>query len=272
MKVNHLLIFCLILLSSCKNNSETSSEPENPSEVKETKAANNPALNLAKAIETAHHQKAFQAEKAIKFHLDLNFGANTRINATVSMMTDSSKIKIEKSDSTTLYYNGNKMMLSPKDKNYKQARFDMFTWAYFFALPQKLTDPGSVLSDYKSRKLLDVKHETAQLTFHPKTGDTPKDWYILYVNPHTKLLKAAAYIITSDKTVSEAEKSPHVIVYEDYFTLGEVPIAKHWKFYNWEEDGIHGDPIGEAEISDVHFFKPEVDYFKAPQDAVKVEK
>lgn len=272
MKFNYLLIFCLILLSSCKNKSETSSEAENSSEVKETKAPDSPALNLAKAVEVAHHQKAFQVEKAIRFHLDLNFGANTRVNATVSMMTNSSKIKIEKSDGTTLFYSNNEMMLSPKDKNYEQARFDMFTWAYFFALPQKLTDAGTVLTDYKKRKLMGEKYETAQLTFKPKTGDAPKDWYILYANPHTKLLKAAAYIVTLDKTVSEAEKAPHVIVYEDYFTLGEVPIAKHWTFYNWEEDGIHGDPIGEAEISDVHFFKPEAGYFQAPEDAVKIEK
>jgi hypothetical protein len=189
------------------------------------------------------------------------------------MLTNSTKIKMERKDSTNLIFNGEKVMLYPKEKNYDGARFDMFTWTYFFALPFKLTDEGTNWQEKQERKLDSVNYNSAKLTFGDNIGDAPDDWYVVYADKQTNLLKAAAYIVTFNKDVNTAEENPHAIVYDRYFTVKSVPVAKYWKFYNWsEEKGIYGDPLGEAEISNLKYLPAEEVNFDILKNAVEVKK
>ena len=88
-------------------------------------------------IEKANQSSKLHKKEAISFNIDLSFGGKTAMKGTVISSTNSSFIKIVKADGTILTFDGNKAWLSPVDKNYKGARFDMFTWQYFFMAPFK---------------------------------------------------------------------------------------------------------------------------------------
>ncbi|WP_159039919.1 DUF6503 family protein [Christiangramia fulva] len=256
MKGFHYLLFLLIFIS-CKNDSGQPVEIVRPPKV----------LSFSQNIEEAHNKPAFRGHEVVTFHIKLKFGGNTRLDANISMTTNSEKVRVANANGATLVYDGKKLYLSPASANGKNARFDIFTWQYFFSLPFKLTDPGTIWEEKSARKLNGNTYQTARLTFMPGTGDSPEDWYLIYKDPDTNRLKAAAYIVTFNSEPEEAEKNPHIIVYSDYVMVEEVAFASNWKFYKWSEENGIGQQLGEAEISDIHFIEKEKGLFKKPTDS-----
>jgi len=273
MKKTYLLLLLTAFIFSCKNDPKPK---DSSTEIEEITAEEekSPALSLAETIETTHHKEDFMNNETVTFDLKLNFGGKERFNGKITMKTNSSKIKMEKKDGTIVIYNGDDVFLSPKENNYDGARFDIFTWSYFFALPFKLTDEGTNWQEKQERKLDSANYNSAKLTFGENIGDAPDDWYVIYSDKQTNLLKAAAYIVTyGDKEISKAEENPHAIVYERYFTVKSVPVAKYWKFYNWsEEKGVYDEPIGDAEISNLKYLSANEANFDILENAIEVKK
>ena len=270
-----LLLFSTILvLIACRNNSETTTSEEKIMTEADGgigDGAISPAMQFPIAIENAHKKDEFLKHKAVQFDIALIFGGNERLNAKITTLTNSGKIKIEKKDSSSLVFDGDKAWIAPAAKNYEGARFDMFTWQYFFALPFKLTDNGTNWEMPEQRIMDSSKVNSAKLTFGENVGDAPDDWYVIY-QAEDKKLAAAAYIVTLNREVSTAEANPHAINYHNYETVDRVPFATKWTFHNWsQENGIENE-IGEARISNIKFVDPEDGFFKAPENAEEVKK
>ncbi|MFD1095313.1 DUF6503 family protein [Salegentibacter chungangensis] len=278
------LLSLLIILSflACKESTEKKGAegPEQPEEKNIPAEPGNgigdgavsPAVAFATSIEQAHNKKEFRTREAVAFDISLRFGGKERLNGRISMLTNSGKVRLEKADGTSLIYDGSNVYMSPKAADEKGARFDMFTWQYFFAMPFKLTDPGTNWELMGKTRFKDSLRETAKLTFGENIGDAPDDWYVVYKDEKTGRLKAAAYIVTFNKDQSEAEKNPHAIVYKDYKTINQVPFATLWSFHNWSEENGIEDEIGSARISNIQFFDPSVSFFEKPEDAKIIEK
>ncbi|WP_121666612.1 DUF6503 family protein [Mesonia aquimarina] len=260
MKKIYFIFFSFsIFLSACQNE---------PKKIKSDKEA----VAFAEKIEKTHEKKSFAKKQAVSFHIDLNFGGEERLNATITQLTNSGKIKIKKDDGTTIIFDGKEVYLYPEVTNYSGARFDIFTWSYFFMMPHKLTDPGTVWKNKKERELNEKKYNSAKLSFQQNIGDAPDDWYVVYADKNTNLLKAAAYIVTFGKDIEKAEKNPHAIVYENYITVDGIPFSNYWKFFNWsEEKGIYGKPIGEALIKNISLKEVSEGEFSVPKTAIKIE-
>ncbi|KAA1243006.1 DUF6503 family protein [Aquimarina sp. RZ0] len=229
--------------------------------------------NLIKNIEKAHKKEDFLNYKAISFNINVLFGGKEHLTGKVTMLTNSTKIRIDKKDKSTLLYDGQDVYLSPAEANDKGARFDMFTWTYFFCMPYKLDDPGTSLTIQEDRKLNNIPHSTAKLTFDSGTGDAPDDWYILYADQVISSLQAAAYIVTfgSDGNTTKAEADPHVIRYKGFKNVNRIPFATSWEFYGWtKEKGMTDTKLGEATISDITFLNEEGTVFTIPENAKKI--
>lgn len=250
-----LYLLCFLMLYGCKQN-KTSSRKIRPPKV----------LSFSENIEEAHNKPAFRDHEIVSFHIDLKFGGKTRLDADISMTTNSEKVRLAKANGATLVYDGKNLYLSPAKVNEKEARFDIFTWQYFFSMPFKLTDPGTIWEERSDQKLDGKTYQAARLTFTANTGDSPDDWYLIYKDPNTNRLKAAAYIVTFNSKPEEAEKNPHIIVYSDYKMVEGVAFASKWKFYDWNRENGLGKQLGEAEISNIHFLEKEKNLFKRPED------
>lgn len=231
-----------------------------------------PAVAFAQSIENAHNKSAWDKHTAVAFDINLQFDGNEILNAKITSLTNSSKIRIDKKDGVKLVYDGSEVYLCPETTSDKGARFDMFTWQYFFAMPFKLTDPGTNWESLAAKKQDNLEYPAGRLTFGENIGDAPDDWYVIYQDPETNLLYAAAYIVTFGSEVEKANQNPHAIVYSKYKTIDDIKIATHWEFHKWnEKDGI-GKKIGEAKLSNIVFFEAEPELFEKPEKSMLIER
>ncbi|MBP2832250.1 hypothetical protein J8281_08635 [Aquimarina sp. U1-2] len=277
---NYWILATLFLLISCtqakKDSTVNNNEDKEVMPVEPDGGIGDGALSIVDQyitnIEKAHHKEAFLNHKMISFKINIRFRGKQRLDGKVTMLTNSAKIRIDKKDGSKLIYTGEKAYLCPKDASEKGARFDMFTWTYFFGMPYKLNDPGTKWELGDSKPLHSIDHQTAKLTFEPGTGDAPDDWYIIYTDPDQNILKAAAYIVTfgSQGDTSKAEANPHAIYYTNFETIEGIPFATKWVFYGWTEEKGLTDKIGEATITDITFLQEEGALFETPDNAKEI--
>ncbi|GAA4319172.1 hypothetical protein GCM10023115_45450 [Pontixanthobacter gangjinensis] len=265
-------LFAFLLIISCKQNTSEEQIPVEPDNGIGDGATPPKVFSFSENIEEAHNKAAFMNQPAVAFDINLKFGGQTRLEGRVTMTTNSTKVRVDKADGSSIIYDGEKVFMSPDTSEAKGARFDIFTWQYFFAMPFKLTDPGTVWEEQQPKMLDSISYDTAKLSFKSNIGDSPDDWYVVYKDQETNRLKAAAYIVTFSKEKEKAEEDPHAIVYSDFKSVENVDIATKWSFHNWNSEDGFGEKLGEATISNIRFFDPKKDYFKAPEKAQEVTK
>lgn len=226
------------------------------------------AAAFAGPIERSHGAEAWYEREAVKAHVTLTFGGEEVLAGTLTFTTDMGEARIDTADGVTAVWDGVHAWVSPADAELPRARFHLLTWPYFLSAPMKLRDPGTHIEDLGPQEMRGKTYDVARLTFEPGTGDTPDDWYVLYRDPETDRLEAMAYVVTYGTTLAEAEAEPHAITYEDSVKVDGVEIPTVWRFWLWsEEEGIHGEPLGRLDLSDVRFVEPEPGTFSRPDDA-----
>lgn len=255
------LVFAIVF-TSCKNNKETKLEETTEEAISLEKEiviedkTLSPSETFAKNIETAHNKEGFMNKKAISFDMLLNFNGKQRLDVKVTMLTNSSKIKFEYKDGSSLIYDGSNVYLTPASTKNPSARFDIFTWPYFMAMPFKLTDDGTQWNGFEQKINNDEELTRAKLSFKNGVGDTSEDWYMVYADQESNLLSYAAYVVTYGKTLEKAEAAPHAIAYTNYTVVDGVAIADLWDFYNWsDEKELFGDSIGDATLTNITFLE-----------------
>ena len=217
--------------------------------------------------ETAHCKTDFLKNDAIRFTIVASFGGEEWVNGKMTLATNSSEGKIEFKNGSQIIFNNSKVFYSKTIKDTASVRFDAYTIPYFFLLPYKLSDKGTVWDAYKNKEKDSLNFDAKKLTFAPKTGDAPDDWYVVYTNEKTNLIQKAAYIVTfGGRAQIEAERSPHAIEYLDYKKIAGIPIATKWKFWDWQKDVGFLKELGNAEITEVEFIKTTADYFNPSAD------
>jgi len=252
--MNRLWItMAMALIAACSNKKE-SSENE-----------------LITEIETAHHKEAFLSKPGITYHIQLGANGNEKLSATVWMRTNWSGIRMDMDNGISLIYDGENVYKTPADAEAKGARFNIFTWPYFFALPYKLDDPGANWEPQGDMQLNQATFETGKLTFDPGVGDAPDDWYLVYADPDQHLVRTAAYIVTYGKSTDKANEDPHAISYESYELFDDIPIATEWTFWQWREDEGLVKALMKGRISDVRFAQLDDSLFTPPEDSKRVE-
>ncbi len=224
---------------------------------------------LVEQIAAAHNQKAWGEHEAVSFRMNMKFGEKLKMVADITYDYHGNRVRMEIAGGPTVVFDGETAWLSPSDAEFPMARFHVLTWPYFFAAPFKLDDPGAHVVELGVRTQQGKPHYAAKMTFGDGVGDSPDDWYILYANPAGHQLRAMSYIVTYGGTdVETAEKECHAITYDKFGIFNGVVLATKWEFFNWnEEEGIHGDPLGNATLSNVRFVEPADDLFVKPADA-----
>lgn len=227
------------------------------------------AERFAQPIETAHGLSAWQGRQALQADFTITFGDKTYLKGTMLFDTPVGRVRMEVADGTVLVFDGQDAWISPADASAPSARFDLLTWPYFVAAPMKLRDAGTHIVELGPLPLDERSLPTAKLTFDNGVGDSPDDWYVLFRDPRANRLVAMAYIVTyGGKDLQEAEKEPHAITYHDFETVEGVVISTRWQFWHWDRaQGIHGDPMGQANLRAIQFVEPAPDAFEKPADA-----
>ncbi len=230
------------------------------------------AKKFARKMESAHGRFYWRDSRCLKANIVVRFNQNVILEGTLLTDRSAGKTRLDLIDGTTVVYDGRHVWVSPQDSPLKRARFHALTWAYFVVAPFKLRDPGSILTSLPPQTLGGRAYHAAQLTFAPGVGDTPDDWYIVYADADAKQpywLRAMAYIVTYGTAKADAEKEPHAITFDDFIKVRGVVLARRWTFRHWSlEQGVYGEPIGNARLTGLQLIPPDRNAFVKPQDAV----
>jgi hypothetical protein len=208
-----------------------------------------------KMLELGHKRDAFLQNEALRFNFELTFRGKIRAKVTEYISTTTDYIRYDYTDGKQLVFDGKDVVLSPDSAEINSARFDIFTWSYFFALPYKLTDPGTHWKELEDKTVNGVTYDVGKLTFGENVGDAPDDWYIIYSDKNTHLIKAAAYIVTYSKDAETAAQNPHAIVYNNYTQMNGIPLSNDWSFHNWNDSIGWTDTLGSAMLTDFKFLE-----------------
>ncbi len=227
--------------------------------------------HFADSISTAHGIEAYRSHQAVRADITVTFGGKTMLKGVVTFDTPVGKSRIETEDGTVMVFDGKDAWVTPTDTPIPpgMTRFHLLTWPYFVAAPFKLADPGTQIAD-AGNKPLDAHRifPAGKLTFGAGVGDTPDDWYMVYRDPDTDCLAAMSYIVTYGKTTHDAEKEPHLAIYEAYEEVDGVTLPTQLIFWNWEPAlGKIGEQLGSLELSNFQFVEPDETDFTQPDGA-----
>jgi hypothetical protein len=134
-------------------------------------------------------------------------------------------------------------------------RFVVGLTYYFANLPWLVEDPGVVLGEPRTAELQDdpTHYISIRVTYEPGVGDTPDDYYILFIDPKTYELHGCEYVVTYPGLVPEgmAHTPPHVLVYGPLVTVEGLKVPSRFDIY-----GKNGSAYGSCELSDWSFHEP----------------
>ena len=110
---------------------------------------------------------------------------------------------------------------------------------YFLNLPWLVNDPGVHHSEPGTEKLWNdpIDYITVEMTFAEGTGDTPDDYYVLYINPKTHLLKACRYVVTYRALLPDgASATPeHILVYDAYTEVDGLTVPTKYTVHETDQ-------------------------------------
>ncbi len=125
---------------------------------------------------------------------------------------------------------------------------------YFVNLPWLAKDPGVVLGEPGTGKLFDdpTEYITVKMTYEAGVGDTPDDYYDLYIHPETHQLKATRYIVTYQGILPEGvEATPeNTLIFDEWATVDGLVVPTAYTIYQ-----LDGSVYGSCDISGWSFDK-----------------
>ena len=139
---------------------------------------------------------------------------------------------------------------------------------YFLNLPWLTLDPGVHLGEPATARLWDepTEYVTVKMTFDEGVGDTPDDYYILYIHPETHRLAATEYTVTYTSLLPEGVEStpPHILVFDEHETVGGLVVPTHYTIYETDRS-----VYGSCEVRDWSFSRSfDTGRMKMPEGAV----
>lgn len=247
--------FFLLAFWACKD--APASSPNTPEEIGDTAPAQVQSRYpeaFARALEAHGGLENYEKFRSLEFKLEnWPFGKKAPLTDLHRVDLQNRKVLIE-GDKYRLGFDGDEVWVENPKALGTPADFYYATPYYFSLVPFVFTDPGTILEDQGPVTFQNTLYQAVKVTYESGIGDTPEDYYVLYLDPESYEVKMMSYIVSfpafrNGKQVQELE--PHVIVYRDYQEVEGLKMPHSFAFYNWNEGMIDlGEkPRGEAQFS-----------------------
>jgi hypothetical protein len=132
---------------------------------------------------------------------------------------------------------------------------------YFVGLPWLMADPGVHLSEPRTGTLPDdpTEYITVKMTF-------PDDYYLLFIDPSTHLLKATEFTVTyADVLAPDEEFKKDLGIFETYGEFEGLKVPTRFPIY------VDGELAGTYEWREVSFSQPFDDSRMKMPDGVVID-
>lgn len=175
------------------------------------------------------------------------------------------KIRLE-SPNQIIGFDGENVWISPDTLDASRARFYHNLYFYFYAMPFVVGDPGVFYEDVEPREIEGKIYDGVKVSYDSGVGDSPKDNYILWVDPATNLMEWLMYTVTFRS--GEASESYSLIKYGDWKNMNGLTLPTKLEWYTYK-DGVVGEPRNEAVFEDINISvdAPSDDLFEMPANS-----
>jgi hypothetical protein len=106
---------------------------------------------------------------------------------------------------------------------------------YFLNLVWLTQDPGVHLAHEGRRSVRGsgTEYHLVRMTFGEGVGDTPEDYYLLFVDPDTHRLHGCEYIVTYAPILPEGVKTtpPHELIYDEWAEVDGLLVPLRYTIY-----------------------------------------
>ncbi|MEO1335653.1 MAG: hypothetical protein AAFV29_08410 [Myxococcota bacterium] len=168
-----------------------------------------------------------------------------------------------------LGWDGQKAWIVPNAEAFPvRARFWATTPYYFVGMPFVLADPGVHFEQLPDETLKGQTYRVVKASFAPGTGDSPDDYYVVYVPPTTHRVEALRYIVAYPGFFKKGKHSKEKLMrYTDYRQVQGLQFAHVLDTYRWSDKGM-GEKVTSIAVSEVRMGQPiEATAFAPPPNA-----
>jgi len=172
----------------------------------------------------------------------------------------------------TLGWDGERAWITPSAEAFPSpARFWATTPYYFVGIPWVLADPGTRFEQLEDQALEGEAHHIVKVTYEAGTGDSPDDYYVIYIHPETHRVNAIRYVVAYPGFFPEGGHSPEkLMVYGDQREVDGLVFAHELDTYAWDAEAAErGEKVTEIAVSDIELGQSwDPDVFAPPEGAV----
>ena len=221
----------------------------------------------------AHGIDAWNQLQCVRCAVTVEFGGNRVIDGVFTFEAHGPRARYDYGDDQSVIFDGKMAYLSPETAVDKNSRFHVLTWPWFIMSPFKVKGEGITLSEVGPRPVNGKTYQSVYQTFGSDMGDSPDDWYRLFVDQEDGLLRWMSYIVTYGKSETEANQSPSIIHYTNY-TETKPRIAQSFELWHWDAGSgtVKGEtPKGFGQVQNIEFVQCDDSHFQIPQNSRSLE-
>lgn len=165
-------------------------------------------------------------------------------------------VEVEGDDAATLGWDGERAWIHPGPEAFPTpARFWALTPYYFVGMPFVVADPGARHARLDDATLDGTPCDLVKVSYEDGTGDSPDDYYVLYLAKDSHRLVALRYVVAYPGFFPEGGHTPEKLM--RYTAFGEVAglsIAGRLDTYAYDPDaGEPGEKVTEIAVAEVRF-------------------
>ncbi len=261
MKKLAILAVTLLIVSSCKKNTDTNESKESTSVI-EVKTYPENITSIFKAHGGLETWNSLE---------NLTFGMQKGEDMEMTSVALKSRKSLIETANHKLGYDGKEVWLQNKDTaNYKgNAKFYYNLMFYFYAMPFVLADDGIAYKEAPALEVDSKKYPGIHISYNAGVGESPEDEYILYYDDETKKMAWLAYTVTYFS--KEKATKYNLIKYADWQEIEglQLPATLQWHSY---KDGKVGDMGNEVKFTKITASKTmDESMYSKPASATVVE-
>lgn len=148
--------------------------------------------------------------------------------------------------------NGGEVWIRPEGAEFSPPpRFWALTPFYFIGIPFVFNDPNANFEILPEEMEFEGKSYTqVKVTYNKAAGDSPDDYYVLLIDPETKLTRGTYYIVTSELVAPDGPGPAKFLTLDDLQDIGGVKLAGGHRTFKMT-DGEIGEQMRFTEVSGV---------------------
>ncbi len=149
-------------------------------------------------------------------------------------------ILVEQPGQFQLGFDGENLWVAPNqaafDMGGRPPRFFYSLLFYFFSIPFVYADPGVIVERQGLKEFDGKPYEVVKVTFKPGTGDSPKDVYLNYFDPSTKMLQFLLYTVTYH--TGAANEDYYATIYDEWQQVDGLTVPKKVSYAFLKEEKL----------------------------------